>query len=134
MGETAFALIAYAAWFIVLTLVMGFYRISVVLTGEKAVNTFAVDGSDHGPLGFRLTRARDNCYETLPAFAAIVLGAFIVGRFDITDPQAMWVLYARLAQSVMHIVSTSVVAVWVRATFFSVQMLIYLYWCIRLLG
>jgi hypothetical protein len=44
------------------------------------------------------------------------------------------VLYARIAQSVTHIISTSVPAVLLRANLFFVQALIYLWWTIRLLG
>ena len=80
-----------------------------------------------------MTRARDNCFETLPLFAALALGASLAGRLDVIDPLAMWVLYARLAQSVTHIASTSVPAVLLRANLFFVQVLIYLWWTIRLL-
>lgn len=132
MGATAFALIGFGAWYVVLTLGMAFYRVSFM--GKKALNSFAVDGSDLDSFGHRLTRARDNCYETLPLFVALALGASIAGRLDVTDGLAMWVLFARIAQSVTHIVSTSVPAVLVRATLFTVQMLIYLVWSYRLLA
>jgi hypothetical protein len=46
----------------------------------------------------------------------------------------MWVLYARIGQSLTHIVSTSVPAVMLRATLFFAQILIYLWWVIRLLA
>jgi len=105
-----------------------------VLSGKKAANAFASDGSDLDPMGRRLTRARDNCYETLPLFAALALGASIAGRLAVTDPLAMWVLYARVGQSVVHLSSTSVPAVQLRAGLFFVQVLIYAWWAIRLLG
>ena len=92
------------------------------------------DGSDVSAFGRRLTRARDNCYETLPLFAALALGASISGRLSVTDPLAMWVLWARIGQSVTHIASTSVPAVQVRFAFFAAQLLIYTWWAIQLLG
>jgi len=82
----------------------------------------------------RLTRARDNCFETLPLFAALAVGAHITGRLDVTDPLAMWVLYFRLAQSVTHLASTSVPAVTIRANLFFLQIFIYGWWTIRLLA
>lgn len=133
MGSTATALVGFAGWFALLSLVLGLYRVRLVLSAGKAANTFATDGSDLDPLGRRLTRARDNCFETLPLFAALALGASLGGRLDVTDALAMWVLYARIAQSITHIVSTSVPGVMLRGTLFFVQILIYLWWVIRLL-
>ena len=133
MGGTATALVGFAGWFALLSIALGLYRLRFVI-GGKAVNAFASDGQDLDPLGHRLTRARNNCYETLPLFAAIALGASIAGRLDVTDPLAMWVLYARVGQTLTHIVSTSVAAVQVRGAFFFAQILIYIWWAIRLLG
>ena len=134
MGTTVTALVGFAGWFALLSIALGVYRIGLVLAGQKVANAFATDGSDLPPHGRRLTRARDNCYETLPLFAALALGASIAGRLDVTDPLALWVLYARIGQSVVHIASTSVAAVQLRAGLFFVQVLIYAWWAIRLLG
>lgn len=134
MGATACALIGFGGWMGLLTLVMGVYRSVLVLGGKRAVNSFAVDGSDLDALGHRITRARDNCYEMLPMFAVLALGAQISGHLDITDPLAMWVLYTRIGQSITHIVSTSVPAVWIRANLFFAQLLIYLWWAYRLMS
>lgn len=134
MGATVTALVGFAGWFALLSLALGLYRISLVLSGQKAVTTFATDGSDLEPIGRRLTRARDNCFETLPLFAALAFGASVAGRLDVTDPLAMWILYARIGQSVVHVASTSVPAVQLRAGLFFVQVLIYAWWAIRLLG
>ena len=134
MGRTATALVGFAGWFALLSIVLGLYRLAIALGRSKPVNTFATDGQDLDPLGHRLTRARNNCYETLPVFAALALGASISGRLDVTDPLAMWVLYARIGQSLTHIASTSVPAVQLRAVFFFAQILIYLWWAARLLG
>ena len=134
MGATATALIGFAGWFALLSIVLGVYRVGLVLGGKKVANTFATDGADLAPFGHRLTRARDNCFETLPLFAALALGASLTGRLDVTDPLAMWVLCARIGQSAVHIASTSVPAVQLRATLFFVQILIYAWWAIRLLG
>ena len=134
MGPTATALVGFAAWQLVLTLMLAVYRTSLVQTGQKEANDFAPDGSDVGGFGRRLTRARDNCYENLPMFAAIALGASLAGRIAMLDPLAMYVLYARLGQSAVHLASTSVPAVLVRFALYGVQVVILLYWAIRLLS
>ena len=79
MGRTATALVGFAGWFALLSVALGVYRLTFVMGGRKAVNAFASDGQDLDSLGHRLTRARNNCYETLPLFAAIALGASIAG-------------------------------------------------------
>lgn len=80
MTATTTALVGFAAWQLALTVVLAVYRTALVQTGQKQANSFAPDGSDVGAFGRRLTRARDNCYENLPVFAAIVLGASLAGR------------------------------------------------------
>lgn len=134
MGNTARALIVFAGWYALLSIALALYRTRLVLAGRRAANSFSTDGTDLDPLGRRLTRARDNCYETLPLFAALALGASIGARLDVTDPLAMWVVYARIAQSLTHIASTSVPAVFVRANLFLAQMFIYAWWSLRLVG
>jgi uncharacterized MAPEG superfamily protein len=134
MGTTALALIGFAGWFVLLSVTLGVYRVGLVLRGDKAANSFSPSGAELAPFGQRLTRARDNCFETLPVFAALALGAQLAGRLDVTDPLAMWVLALRLGQSITHLVSTSVPAVQLRAGLFFGQMLIYAWWALRLLS
>jgi len=133
MGPTATALVGFATWLVLLTFALAFFRAYVGATSGKALNTFMPDGSDTPGLGRRLTRARDNCFETLPVFAAIALGAQLSGRLNVTDGLAPWVLYSRIAQSVIHIISTSVPAVLLRATMLTAQLVIYCWWAIQLL-
>lgn len=133
MNTTATALIGFAGWYVLLSLVMAIYRSSLVLGGHKQANSFATDGHDLEGFGQRLTRARDNCFETLPLFAAIALGASITGRLDVTDPLAPWVLFLRIGQSLAHLTSSAVPVVLVRANLFFAQMLIYAWWTLQLL-
>jgi len=134
MGATLTALAGFAAWYVVLTILMGTFHMSRMVSAGKAANSFAVNGSDLPGFGERVTRARDNCYETLPIFGALALVAYATNQLAVTDPLAMWVLWARIGQSVTHMISTSVPAVLVRANLFFAQMLIYLYWSYRLLA
>ena len=134
MTPTATALLGFAGWYVLLTFALGFFRSGLVLSGQKAANTFLPDGSDVGAFGRRLNRARDNCYETLPLFVALALAASIAGKLAVIDPLAMYLLYARIGQSLTHIVSTSIMAINVRFFFFIVQVVIYAIWVVRLLG
>ena len=134
MGATATALLGFAGWYLLLTFALGFVRSGLVLSGKKAANTFAADGSDIGGFAQRLNRARDNCYETLPLFGAITLVASMTSRLAVTDPLAMYVLYARIGQSLTHVASTSIPAINVRFALFLVQLVIYVIWIVRLFG
>lgn len=71
-----------------------------------------------------MTRAHLNCVENLPVFAALVAAAGLSGQLAVMESTAMYVLYARIGQSVAHLISTSPAMVWIRATFFFVQVLL----------
>jgi len=134
MSPTVTALIGFATWFVFLSIGLGIYRVALVLGGSKAANSFTPSGSELAPFGARLTRARDNCFETLPLFAALTIGADLSGQLAVTDPLALWLLAFRIGQSLVHLASTSVLAVQIRASLFFAQMLIYAWWAIQLLG
>ena len=134
MSATAVALAGFAAWFLLLTFVLANYRSFLVLSGRRAANSFRVDGTDVPGLGQRLTRARDNVYENLPVFVALALAASMTGRLEVTNPLAPMVLYARMGQSLTHVASTSVPAIFLRFAFYLVQLAIWAWWAVRLLG
>jgi uncharacterized MAPEG superfamily protein len=134
MSSTAFALAGFAAWQILLTFALVGYRTSLVLSGRKAANAFVTDGSDVPGFGQRLTRVRDNCFENLVPFVALVVVATLVGRTALLDPLALWLLCARLGQSIVHLTSPSVPAVQVRFAFYLVQIGIMGWWALRLLA
>ena len=134
MGPTGTALLGFAAWYLLLTFALGVFRSALVLSGKKAANDFATDGTDVGAFGRRLNRARDNCFETLPLFAAIALAASLSNRIAVLDPLAMYVLYARVGHSLTHLASTSIMAINVRFAFFIVQLVIYAIWIVQLLS
>lgn len=134
MGPTATALLGFSAWYLLLTFALGILRSALVLSGKKAANDFATDGSDVGGFGRRLNRARDNCFETLPLFAAIALAALLSNRVAVIDPLAMYLLYARIGQSLTHLASTNIMAINLRFGFFIAQIAIYAIWVVQLLG
>jgi len=65
-------------------------------------------------------------------FASLVLVALATGNGAITNPLARWVLVARVAQSVTHLISVSELAVTVRVTFYGLQLGIMAYWVVQL--
>lgn len=134
-SPTAVALLGLAAWMLVLLFVMVNQRGLLVLSGKMRVNAFAPDGSNT-PEGFgrRLVRAHANCVENLPLLFAVLLYALATGNTAITDGLAVLLLAARVFQSVMHLISTSPIFVWLRFAGFMVQLMIVAWWLLRLAG
>ena len=132
MGNSALALLGFVSWTLLLLVTMGGLRTVLVLTGKRAANQFSPDGSDVSAFSNRLCRAHANCYENLPLFAAVILLALVMGRSGITDPLALWFLGARVAQSAVHLVSTSHYAVLARFALFLAQWFILVFWVFRL--
>ena len=128
MTATACALLSFVAWSILLTFALVGTRFAAATKG-KALNTFDPTGNDVDGLGQRVTRAHGNSLENLAIMASLLLYAIATNHTAVTDGLAGLVFGARVVQSVVHIVSTSVPAVLIRATAFSVQMVVGLIWC-----
>ncbi len=125
MNPAYYALAGFAGWTLLLTLVMATNRMANLFGGAKIpINKFSPTGEDLPGFGQRVTRAHLNCVENLPVFAGLVAAAGLSGQLAVMEGTAMYVLYARLVQSVVHLISTSPAMVWVRATFFFVQVLL----------
>ncbi len=133
MTPTLTALTGFALWTLLLTACIGITRAYVAQTTGKAPNTFAPDGSDIGGFSQRLARTHANCFENLPIVAAILLAVEVAGLGAISDPLAMWILAARIAQSLIHLASTSVPAVFTRFAFFLAQVVLLLVIAVRAL-
>ena len=133
MSSSILALICFATWTLLMALVMVNHRVFYVLTGRRRINTFTPDGVAVSPFQARACRVHANCYENLPVFAALVLGAALSGRGAVTDSLAMLAVYARIGQSTVHLLSTSEAAVAIRATCWTVQIAIMIFWAVRLL-
>lgn len=132
MTPTALALLGYAAWTILLVMLLGALRTGLVFAGKKKANEFRPSGEDLQGFGQRATRAHANCYENLPVAAAILLYAIATNQTAITDELALLFLGARLLQSLTHLASTSRPAVLVRFAFFIVQIVILVIWLLKL--
>jgi len=135
LTATACALLGLVAWALVLVLLLVNQRGLMVLTGKMKVNAFAPDGSNTpSDFGQRLVRVHANCLENLPLQAAVLLYAIAAGQTALTDPLAGLLLGARLFQSVMHLISTSPLFVWLRFAGFFIQLGILAYWLLLLGG
>lgn len=136
MNSTLIALAGFAGWTLLLTFTVlnmrGYYAF---LSKEKiALNQFSPDGKDLTGFGQRLTRAHLNCLEMLPSFAALVLVAYATDQLAIMEATALYLLYARIAQSTVHLFSTSIIAVLLRATFWAIQLGLLLFYAFQLMA
>ncbi|WP_435605910.1 MAPEG family protein [Pseudomonas knackmussii] len=134
LSASAVALLGLVAWTLLLVFLLVNLRGLLVMSGRMAVNAFAADGSNTPGLGQRLARAHANCVENVPLFAAALLYAMVTGQTQITDPLAPLLLGARIFQSLMHLISTSPLFVWLRFTGFLTQLVILAWWLLRLAG
>lgn len=133
LSPSAFALLGLVAWTVLLVLLVVNQRGLLVMSGRMKVNAFAADGSTTpGAFGQRVVRAHANCVENVPLFCAVLLYAMVTQQTLITDPLAPALLVARIVQSLVHLLSTSALAVWVRFAAFFVQLIILIWWLLRL--
>lgn len=116
------ALVLHAMWVLVLVLAIALWRVSEVATGQKKVNEFSPGMQHGGEAYWRLNRAHMNTVENLPIFAAIVLSGVYLQVQDLAfQILPSLVLYARIAQSLIHVASGSAVGVSLRFTAYAVQ-------------
>lgn len=133
LSPSAFALLGLVAWTVLLVLLVVNQRGLLVMSGRMKVNAFAADGSTTpGAFGQRVVRAHANCVENVPLFCAVLLYAMVTQQTLVTDPLAPTLLVARIVQSLVHLLSTSALAVWVRFAAFFVQLIILIWWLLRL--
>ncbi len=121
MTPAAVALTAFACWTLLLVLGIGLLRTGVIMGGGRPSMRFDPTGADLTPFSERLCRAHANCYENLPIFGALVAVALATGQSASVDDLAMWVLYARLGQSTVHLLSVSPPAIVVRFVLYLAQ-------------
>ena len=120
-SASAFAILGLAAWYIFSLLMLASLRLYHTLVIGKAANSFRPDGTDLPSFGERLSRVHANCFENIPLYMAVLLYAIATGQTGVTDGHAAMLLYARVAQSVVHAASTSVPAVYLRFVLFALQ-------------
>lgn len=125
MTIPAWTLLGFAAWtLLVLSLTIGVYRWSRILTGRVQFRDFRADAVEGTDFYKRSMRAHANCLENLPVYGAIVLAAHVANVDDGTlDALAVCLLAARVVHTMIHLsfVQTNVVG-HVRFTFYSIQL------------
>ena len=134
LSHTQIALLGYIGLFLLILLVLAGLRTKVTLSGRIKANAFLTTGEDVSPFSRRLVRAHANMYEYFPVFGGVLLYAIATGQTDVTNGLAMIFLGARVAQALIHILSTSIIAVQVRFFFFLVQFFIAAYWVLKFFG
>ena len=122
------ALLLFAAWTLVLMFVYVGYRVALVLAMKKKADSWLRGTPSDDPAFItRAQHAHLNCLENLPIFAAIVLAGAVLGKSAVVDQVAAFVLYARLAQSAVHLIGVNHWLVFIRANFLLVQAALFAY-------
>jgi hypothetical protein len=133
-NTSAFVLTALIAWTMFLLVLMEGLRVRFLVSKTVAANELIPDNSNLPPFMQRLARAHANCIESFPIIGGLLVVALITDRADVTDALAVWLLLARLLQSSIHLVSTSVLAANLRFLAFAVQIAIAIYWLLALVA
>lgn len=131
---SALVLTALIAWTLFLVVLMEGLRARFLVTKTIAANAFRPDNSNLPPYMQRLARAHANCVESFPIIGGLLVVALLTHQAGVTDGLAPWLLAARLIQSSIHVVSTSVLASYLRFVAFVAQMAIAVYWLCLLLA
>jgi uncharacterized MAPEG superfamily protein len=129
------AVLLYATWTLLLPIFYaGTIRVPAIARGRKRADNWERGrNNEDPPLFVRAKNAHANCIENFPIFAAVVVIAALLGKIAIADSLAAYVLYARLAQSIVHISGTSLPLIALRGAFYFVQIVLILYMIWRLL-
>jgi uncharacterized MAPEG superfamily protein len=127
------AMLLYGAWTLLLPIFYASYRVPMIAGGMRRADHWE-RGKPTGDSAL-LVRARNahlNCIENFPVFAAVVLAAALLDKSAVVDALAAYVLYARIAQSVMHVAGTSLPLIALRGTFYFVQiaLIFYMIWAL----
>jgi uncharacterized MAPEG superfamily protein len=131
MSATESTILWLVVWWAVLLVQLPAMR---MLASKSTGNmSFDPNGSDLEGYGRRLTRALANSQENIPLFIGVMLFAMITDNSDITNVTACWLLYARIGQSIVHLISTSTPMIMVRFGFYLVQVGLIVCWVVQML-
>lgn len=117
------ALCAFVAWTILHVLLIVGYRSFLITTGRAKPNTFRPSRQESpSSLYGRICQAHANCLENLVVLATIILINHVTSEAPDMSDWAWLIVYARMAQSIIHWSSISEVAVILRFFCFAYQM------------
>ena len=125
MSASIICLFGLIIWSITLMFVLLGARTKHALGGQLV---FDQQGIDLGGTPQRITRAQANSLEWLVIPAALLIYGIATGQSEVTDGLALVVLGSRILQSIIHMLSVSLPAILVRATLFTVQVVIWIIW------
>jgi len=128
-------LLGFTAWTVLLVVAIVLYRVARFLGGTP-INHWprGTKPADDAPVMQRLSDAHANCLENLPVFAAIVLSAAALGRLGTIDGLAPYVLFARVAQTATHLTGVGQAQVFVRATFWGIQLALFIWMMVKVIA
>lgn len=130
MTPTHIVFLHYIVLILISLLALAGYRTYLGLTGHNKNLKFAADGSDVPAFGYRLTRVHANAVECFPFIGGLLIYAIATDATDITNGLAYVLFAARLAQSIILLISTSPLAIQLRFVAFLVQFGICGYWAV----
>jgi len=133
MSPTIISLLGFILWMLILLGMLAGLRTALSRIKEVEPNSFEPDGSDFKGLSNKVARAHANCYESFPIIGGLMLLAIATETTGITDGLAYVMLALRIAQSAVHLISTSNNAVLIRFVLFLGQVGIAMYWGVMLL-
>ena len=128
------SLIAFALWTLALIVVVFGYRGLRFLKGAP-INHWPRGNKPADDAAFikRVEDAHANCLENLPVFAVVVLAAAAMDKTATIAALAPWVLYARVGQSLVHLWGVNQLQVFLRVSFWSVQLGLCIWMAVQLL-
>ncbi|MET0225954.1 MAG: MAPEG family protein [Dokdonella sp.] len=116
------AVLLYALWTLLLPIFYASYRAPLIFGGRRRADHWERGKPiDDPPLLARAKNAHLNCTENFPIFAAVVCIGALLGKTATIDALAGFVFYARIAQSVAHMIGTSTLWIVLRGAFYAVQ-------------
>ena len=129
------ALMGFAGWTLLLVAGVFVYRGVRFLSGTP-INHWprSAKPTDDAPFARRIEDAHANCLENLPIFAVIVLVAVSLGRLEVINVLAPCVLYARIGQTAAHLSGVGQLNVLVRATFWAMQLVLFVWMIVRVVS
>lgn len=114
-------LLLFVLWTLLLLGITLAGRSAMVLLGKAKANDFPPYSYDPSRFFDRSARAYQNCLETLPLLAALVLASEMIGFHSEAGVFTLWILLARLLQSSTHLAGAGHWLVFIRFHFFIVQ-------------
>lgn len=129
MTTPLLVLILFAAWTILMVLLVGYHRWKCVFTGTVPKGGFPSDVPPEDGWYRRALQAHRNCIENLSVYAAIVVVLSFMGLdTPVLDNLAIAIIVARVAQSLIHVfINQTRPVIMVRFTFFLVQIVAFIW-------